>query len=61
MTCCYTCNLYTYSLYRSEEASSEMEALAKASHNPDEIILGEDDEDDEQEVEGNLCMTHLYT
>jgi len=29
-----------------------MEALAKASHNPDEIILGEDDEDDEQEVEG---------
>ncbi|XP_065918405.1 pre-mRNA-splicing factor SYF1-like isoform X2 [Dysidea avara] len=36
---------------RSEEASSEMEALAKASHNPDEIILGEDDEDDEQEIE----------
>jgi len=48
-------------LYRSEEASSEMEALAKASHNPDEIILGEDDEDDEQEVEGNWCMTDLCT
>ena len=39
-------------IYRSEEASSEMEALAKASHNPDEIVLGEDDEDEEQEIEG---------
>ena len=29
-----------------------MEALARASHNPDEIVLGEDDEDEEQEVEG---------
>ena len=29
-----------------------MEALAKASHNPDEIVLGEDDEDEEQEIEG---------
>ena len=38
-----------------------MEALAKASHNPDEIILGEDDEDDEQEIEGNGCPTNLYT
>ena len=30
-----------------------MEALAKASHNPDEIVLGEDDEDEEQEIEGS--------
>lgn len=28
-----------------------MEALARASHNPDEIVLGEDD-DEEQEIEG---------
>ena len=28
------------------------ELLAKASHNPDEIVIGEDDEDDEHEVEG---------
>ena len=37
--------------HRSEEASNEMEALARASHNPDEIVLGEDD-DEEQEIEG---------
>ena len=48
--------LYSYNMqrvcslcgvYRSEEASNEMEALARASHNPDEIVLGEDDEEQE--------------
>ena len=59
----YKFNMYTYMhqrlslvitwhVYRSEEASNEMEALARASHNPDEIVLGEDDEDEEQEIEG---------
>ena len=43
--------------YRSEEASNEMEALARASHNPDEIVLGEDDDDEEQEIEGSEMST----
>ena len=35
-----------------------MEALAKASHNPDEIVLGEDDEDEEQEIEGSKVPSY---
>ena len=45
-------------VYRSEQVSNDMEALARASHNPDEIVLGEDDEDEEQEIEGSKISSY---
>ena len=41
-------------MLRSDEASAEMEELAKASANPDEIIIASDDEEEEdgEKIEG---------
>ena len=37
-----------------------MEALARASHNPDEIVLREDDEDEEQEIEASKMASYAH-
>ena len=41
-------------LYRSQDATEEMEALVKAQNNPDEIELGEEGEEEEAMVEGEI-------
>ena len=43
----------TYCCHRSNDATAEMEALAKAAANPDEINIASDDDDDDIEPDGN--------
>ena len=44
-------------LYRSDDASAEMEELARVSQNPDEINLGDSDEDEGDGVEEVVVET----
>ena len=41
-------------LYRSKDATEEMEALVKAQNNPDEIELDEEGDEEEAMVQGEV-------
>ena len=45
-------------LFRSDEATAEMEELARTSANPDEIIITSDDEEESGDIEGRMS-THI--
>lgn len=45
-------------LFRSDEATAEMEELARISANPDEINITSDDEEESGDIEGRM-NTHI--
>ena len=48
------CVCVSVCLCRSKDATEEMEALVKAQNNPDEIELGEEGDEEEPMVEGEV-------
>ena len=46
--------VYVCVLYRSKDATEEMEALVKAQNNPDEIELDEEGDEEEAMVQGEV-------